>query len=935
MNAKDAAHEIAAVPAGGLAFGDFRLFAGPLRLSFKGEDVRLGSRALTLLQALLSRPGTVFSRSELEALVWPSTVVEDSSLRVHVAALRRALGDGADGVRYIVNVPGRGYSFAAPVSRVGVEAAAPAPPQAGRINNLPASLTRLFGRDTITATLCAELEKRRLVSIVGHGGIGKTSLALAVAARAQAHYPAGVSFVDLAPLAAGRHVIGTVASALGMPLPAEATIAKLEDWLRPRRLLLVLDNCEHLLDDVTALVERILKRAPGLVILTTSREPLDSEGEWVHRIQPLEAPPEGAVDAAGVLGFSAVQLLVDRAGASLDTFAIDAENAALAAGLCRRLDGVPLAIEFAASRIGLLGLQGVCDQVGDRLRLLGSGRRTALPRHRTLRALLDWSYDLLAPQQQTVLRRCGVFRGGFLLDAAAAVAADDGLPADAVQDCLSDLVAKCLVRVDLAHSPPSYSLLEITRVYALDRLDAEPGRREIFRRHAECMLALIRRAAFAWVEPARLAWFHACAAQVGNFRAAFDWCFGPEGDAATGIELLATDFHAMTLFLGDAEFRLRAGQSLDAIAAGTPVHPIYEIRLYYVSKYVAPLDGRTASPLPGAVALAGQEEDVEAQFETLHHLWAQHIREARYDIADSFARRIETVARRCGASERLHAGRLRASSMHFCGEHGAAAAYATSLLQRADLQVPLRVSGWISWQLTVHIVLARLYWIQGQGERAMAHAAECVHRGQEERFPAALSQTLCLAAIPVALWQGDDTQASLWLQMLENHLAIHPLVYFASWAQHLRQVLALRAAPAGMFASLSGAADAKLLDHLVTFGAWGEHERALYRWNQGHVGWNGPELLRIGGELLLRRGDMRQAGAAEAMFLQALALAERQDAKGWGLRAANSLAKLRRSQGRCADARALLLPWLSCLDAMGGSADAAETRALLDGGRSS
>jgi predicted ATPase/DNA-binding winged helix-turn-helix (wHTH) protein len=919
----------AAEPAATLVFGPFSLHPDPLRLCRGDDEVRLGGRALDLLLALVSRPGEVLSRSELEAQVWPYSIVEDSSLRVHVAALRRALGDGIDGARYIANVPGRGYSFVAAVSRLGTETSGAAPLTVDGVNSLPTSLTRLIGRDDIVATLCAELARRRLVSIVGHGGIGKTSLALAVAARVSHHYPGGACFVDFAPLSTSSHVIESVASALGLPLPSESNMSELENWLRPRRLLLVLDNCEHLLDAVAALAERILRRAPGLVILTTSREPLDAEGEWVHRLQPLEAPPDGpAIDSEGALGFPAVELLAERAAASLDTFRIDGGNVHLAAALCRRLDGVPLAIEFAASRIGLLGLQGVCVQLDDRLRLLGSGRRTALPRHRTLRALLDWSYHLLSPVQQEVLRRGGVFKAGFSLEAANAVIADDSLPAATVRDCLLDLVAKSLVRVDLSHAPPNYSLFEITRAYALEQLAGDPLQRQIFQRHAGYMALLVRRGASDWEKVSPQQWFQAFAGHIGNFRAALDWCFGAEGDPATGIELLATVLYPMTMLLGESEFRARARQALDAVEAGVPADPIHQMRILGMFRYVTPGTWAETAP-PIMLAVAEQEEDVAAQLEAFYHLHVHTFGGGDYHLADLYSRRGEAVASRCGAPEIAHARRLRALASHFYGDHGVAAEYASSLLYEDKQPVPLRLASWLSRRLSMQILMSRIFWMQGQGERAMALAADYVRGAQDARFPAALSQALCLGAIPVALWQGDDETARALLHLLDAHLLSCPQPYWNMWSDHLHQLAALRGEPQAWAGGLPSPPDAKLLDHLVSFGAWLHHEKAMARWRQGFVGWNGPELLRIESELMLRRQGKDAYEAAHAMLMEALALAERQQAHGWALRVANSLARLHLMRARPEQVAGVLAPWRDRLGAMGASADAATTRRLL------
>ena len=918
-----------------LAFGPFRLLPAPPLLCRGEEEVRLGRRALDLLQALVARPGQVLSRHELEAHVWPSSIVEDSSLRVHIAAVRRALGDGVDGARYIANVPGRGYSFVAGVREELAATAPDAPAPAGqctRVNNLPTSLNRLIGRESVIALLAGELQRRRLASIVGHGGIGKTALALAVAARAEAAYADGVCFVDLAPLTEARHVGEAVATALGLMLPGERVLEELERWLRPRRLLLVLDNCEHLLDAVAALLERVLRRAPGLDVLATSREPIDAEGEWVHRLLPLEAPPDGpALDGDGVLAFSAMQLLAERAAASLDTFVIDAHNMHLAAALCRRLDGVPLAIEFAASRIGLLGLQGVCVQLDDRLRLLGSGRRTALPRHRTLRALLDWSYQLLSPVQQQVLRRCGVFRSAFSLEAACAVVADAELPAAQVRDCLFDLVAKSLVRAELAQGPPLYSLLEITRAYALDHLAADPQRQAVYLHHARYVLDIANRGLSQWEHGQPGHWFNSVTLHLGNMRAAMDWSFGDDGVAQIGIELLAAVARPMAhLFSGD-EFRQRIAQARKAIDAGTPVTPLQEMRILSFKRQSTPPDagGEGATIAGRELALASATTARAERLEAHYHLFTSRFGAGDYPAAAQFAQCSEQLAKEGGVGiEIAHAQRLALLAAHYMGDHGRAVSLAGALaLRDEDEALPIRLTSWLPRAVSVRIVLARVLWMQGRGGEAMAMAARAVSAAEPVQFAAALSQAICLAGLPVAIWMGDDGRAQALLDQLAAHVARFHEPYWGSWMAHLRRVLALRAAPASLAASLFEATDAKQLDHLASLGAWACHRPALARLVAGQVGWNAPELWRVQGDMRLAAGGEAAHGEAEQAYLRALAVAQAQRAWGWSLRAATGLARLYLQQGRGAQAQALLAGALARCDGLG--ADAAAARALL------
>src|SRR6266446_7976189 len=385
-----------------ISFGPFRLLA-PQRLRLEGDQpVRLGGRAFDILTSLVERAGEVVGKDELMARAWPQTFVEDANLKIQVSALRRALGDGQGGHRYVVTVPGRGYNFVSPVSLEGLSPA-PSPPPATPTgaNNLPFAVTRMIGREEAVAALVSRLSRQRLVTIVGPGGIGKTTVALAVAERVTASYEHGVWLVDLAPLGDPRLVPSTVATVLGLEMRTEDPHAALVAALRDRRMLVLLDKCEHVIDAVASLAAALLSGAPSVNILATSREPLGVAGEREYHLGPLGSPrASDGLTAAEAMAFPAVQLFVERVSAIVEDFALTDANAPAVVQICRRLDGLPLAIEFAAPGVSVLGVEGLAARLDDSLPLLGAPRRAAMPRHRTMRAVVDWSYGLLTEDER-------------------------------------------------------------------------------------------------------------------------------------------------------------------------------------------------------------------------------------------------------------------------------------------------------------------------------------------------------------------------------------------------------------------------------------------------------------------------------------------------------------------------------------------------------
>jgi predicted ATPase/DNA-binding winged helix-turn-helix (wHTH) protein len=539
-----------------LAFGNFELQPERRCLLQAGEPVAIGTRAFDVLLALAERSAQVVTKSELLDLVWPGLVVEENNLQVQISSLRKVLGPQA-----IATIPGRGYRFVAPLNNEtlaaggsdvpaisGLEAAAAARPSQ---TNLPLGWAPLLGRSADVLLLESLLASHRLVTLVGAGGIGKSRLALAVAKAEVERRRDGAWWIELAGLADAALLPHALAQQLGLSVPEpEAGLQELVDVLASREMLLVLDNCEHLLEPVAAFVDRLLQAAPELRVLATSQEPLRVQSEQQYRLEPLAVPRDASVP--GARGYGALVLFESRVRAVAPRFELAEVDLPLAIDLCRQLDGLPLAIELAAARVPLLGLRALHARIRERFQLLTAGARTALRRHQTLRAAMDWSYSLLGEAQRSVLRRLGVFSGGFTMELAQAVCADDEQDEWAVIEQLSSLVDKSLVAVD-ACEPVRYRLLESPRAFAIEQLGASGETAAFLEQHAAAMLQLLQRADDGNMDSTLRSDEYAALVlpELDNLRAAYAWATGEGGDAAVAIGLAA---HAGPLIDYSSEF---------------------------------------------------------------------------------------------------------------------------------------------------------------------------------------------------------------------------------------------------------------------------------------------------------------------------------------------------------------------------------------------
>ena len=556
-----------------LSFGPFRLVLSERLLTRDGAPVELGARALDALVALALRPNEVIGKRDLMARVWPDVTVEEGSLRFHIAALRRALGDGIGGARYIATAAGRGYCFVAPISRSSDRDNARA--EVGpsfRHANLPSRLSRMVGRTDDARTLSTQLAAERFVTIVGGGGVGKTTLAVAVAHDLIEAFAGAMLFVDLGMLSDPALAATAVASMLGLSVQSDDPTPNLIAYLRDKRILLILDTCEHLIEAVASLASQIFMAAPEVHILATSREALQVEGEHVYRLDPLACPPDDAdLTAAEAQAFPATQLFVERAAASGARLDLGDAEVAIVVGICRKLDGVALAIELAARRVEAYGLEQTAALLDQRLTLLWLGPRTAPPRQKTLQATLDWSYGLLSELERVVLRRLAVFVGHFTLDAALAVATGATVDQAQVFGAIDSLVAKSMVATRPSGAMMRYRLLDTTRAYVLERSVDDAELADLGVRHATYYRRWLEQSGTDWPNLSTGAERAPHFAALNNARASLEWCFGASGNAQIGVGLAvaaAPVFLAMSLLPECHRWSERAILALDDAARG-------------------------------------------------------------------------------------------------------------------------------------------------------------------------------------------------------------------------------------------------------------------------------------------------------------------------------------------------------------------------------
>ncbi|RKE35725.1 putative ATPase [Paraburkholderia sp. BL23I1N1] len=457
-----------------IELGRFQIDLEMRTLKRNGETVHLGSRAFDILVAVASANGRLVTKDELMNIVWPDTVVEENNIQVHLSALRKALGPDRD---LILTVPGRGYQLLQRRKTVLSDSAGSPTPGARPLP--PPSKSGLLGRGTAVAQIRAMLAHTHVLTLVGAGGIGKTSIAVEAAHHSAADFVEPVNFVELAALTTEAAVLRAIVECCGLSVPdPQAGVERVAAALSRQRRLLLLDNAEHVIGIVAHIVEALVAGNDALRVLVTSREPLRIMPETVFRVEPLDVPPPRSTDA-DILRCSAVNLFLQRANSLQGHMGSDSAEIQLVGEICRRLDGIPLAIELAAARVVALGVEGVHRRLDDRMAILAGGYRTALPRHQTLRATFDWSFAILDHSAQSLFRRLAVFGGAFTFEAMCATVCDEAHTVANAIGSIAELVAKSLVSVEFEGPVAKYRLSESARAYAMMKRQAEGEQQDI------------------------------------------------------------------------------------------------------------------------------------------------------------------------------------------------------------------------------------------------------------------------------------------------------------------------------------------------------------------------------------------------------------------------------------------------------------------------
>lgn len=927
----------------------------------QGAPVPLGSRAFEILELLVQSCGELVSKGDLIDRVWQRANVEENTLQFHISAIRKALGPDRE---ILKTVSGRGYRLLGDWTiqqPVGSGEALPIQTALRHVQTIPSSLpvmaSELIGRSAALQDLRHLLSAYRVVTLTGPGGIGKSKLALVIARDLLRSFEGDVCWVELVSLSNPDLLPSAVAGALGLNLGGdELSSETVGRSISGRRLLLVLDNGEHVIDAVARLTEAVVSQCPCTSVLTTSREALLIEGEQIYSVPPLHVPPPQERNPTNVLGYSAVQLFIARTMALDRNFKPSEECLAIIAAICRRLDGIPLAIEFAAARAATLGLQEVASRLDDRFELLTSGLRTALPRHQTLRATLDWSYELLSAPERCLLRRLAVFPAGFTLDAATAVISDSGIVPSTIVEGVASLVTKSLVTFDGSTHAPRWRLLETIRAYALEKLTESGEAEQTARRHAEFFRDLLGGSpSLGQSEPTTQVMTRRVR-EIDNIRAALDWAFSASGDMVIGRVLTAACGPLWLHLSLMAECRERCETALRCFKPHSDLD--FRVRMELALALGLALSYATGSvdrawvALSEAFDIAKKLNDTDMQLRALWGLWNYRFNRGEHRAARNPAERFSQVAHRAGNSDDVLVGdRLLGATMHYEGRQREARRHLERFLNLYVAQGNERHTMWIhlDQRLMARCLLARTLLLQGLADQARWHARvafqEARAAGQASSMAAGASTigagaiaaeqlkhrraireilqpdlSICFyfaeVAIPIAIMTGDLDTAARSIAALIELSTKQGVTFWANCGPCLQAVLLIRRGEfvegatrlsnaletfrstgnTGYYLALSGSLAEGLAGAGRLVEARSAIEEALAVSKRDGQGWYLPELLRIKGELLLRDTTVHPGTAAEKCFLEGIETARQQGALFWELRGALSLAHLRLTQ---------------------------------------
>jgi predicted ATPase/DNA-binding winged helix-turn-helix (wHTH) protein len=956
VSAEDSGQPNAGVGALGtdaFCFGPFKLYVAQRILTREGIPLHLGSRALDILITLVEHAGKVVSKNELMARVWPDVTVDEGALRVQVGVLRKTLGDGRSGARYMTTLTGQGYCFVAPVLSSSAMDLSPSSPQLNENGNLPSRLMRMVGRDDAVHEVLDQLLGQRFVTITGPGGIGKTTVAVSVGHRLLTEFDGAVRYFDLGPVHNSLLVPGVVASALGLAVQPDDPLRGIIAFLRDARMLVVFDSCEHVIDSMAELAEEIFEKAPLVHILATSRESLRVEGEHVYRLPCFDSPPDTEdVSSKQALRFPAVQLFVERAGASERRYVLSDADAPFVCKICRKLDGIALAIELAAGRVNACSVRETMELLDDRFDLLWEGRRTAPARHQTLSATLDWSYDLLTRDERLILRRLSVFAGFFSLEAGRAVVVGDGVEDAKVIKVIANLVAKSLVAGTESNRTKRYRLLDVTRIYAAGKLVESGDEDAVKRRHAIYYTRLLERAsgesAPTGIEDAMPSSDH-----LGNVRAALEWSFLKERDDRIGVVLAAVSawlFMDMSLLSECLRWSARAIGELDEGLRGTR----YEIDLLSALgqclMFTTGNSEETRLAFERGLRLAEANNDQRSALQLLSRLFIFSARIGDFEGGLEFARRGKIVAEEMADPAMIaDAHTLLGIAHHHIGNTREAYTHLEAATSRPPTFGRNRASrAGVEHRNRAYMILAHTRWLQGFPDQAVSAAWKAVEEAAAFGDPVTHCIVLIWGSL-LFLYVGDLGNADKCLENVIAHAERHSLRSFHATSLGVRgEVLtrrgnveagiealqrALEVMHALRYEVLTPELSRALAEGLLLAGRYGDAltlmDDTITTVRRAGGEFNLPELLRVKAQALLSfaRPDALEV---EKLLLQSLEIARRQGALAWELRTATSLARMWLTQDRYGTAQELLAPIFGQFTEGFGTYDLEAARELLD-----